>query len=111
MTSNLRAADLTMAHRVATTLEALPLEDGDAAMRRLALDYAEAIDGVPMLLAGEWGETAAAIRDERVKVLDRLQLGAQGASPRARAAIASGKPAGRKGAASRLHEARQAAGQ
>jgi hypothetical protein len=110
MSGNLRDASLTMAQRVATTLDALPLEDGDSALARLAKDYAEAIDAVPLVLAGERGETAAAIRAERVTVLDKLgpkllaALAELGASPRARAAMRAG--VGRPAAGGRLAGAR-----
>ena len=44
MADALRRAESTMAYRVALALDTVPAHEGDAAVRRLAMAYAEAID-------------------------------------------------------------------
>lgn len=78
-----------MAHRVATALDTVPANDGDAAVRRLAMAYAEAIDDADEV-------------DALFRFGPKLQscLDSLGLSPKARAALpATSSPSGKLAAA------------
>jgi len=76
MSDHLRPAEATMGHRVALALDTVPAHEGDAAVRRLAMLYAEAIDD-------------ADEEDSLFRFGPKLQatLDSLGLTPRARAAL------------------------
>ena len=96
----LKAADQTMVAAVASTLDALALEDADAGAKRLAMTYAESLDSVGS--DQELAKVIGIVGPSLLKCLESL-----GATPKARAEIGKKVDGGGESQLAKLRAARR----